>query len=118
MRPKMTIVPARVLLAVGLAGFLGAALCACATQSPRTAEERAQDAVLAQQVEAALSADPRIYARHVDVTSDRGVITLSGLIWSNEEYVLAKRDAALVPGVVRVDSSMDLVRGGISGTSR
>jgi osmotically-inducible protein OsmY len=97
---------------------LAAALCACATQPSRTAQERAEDAALAQRVEAALNADPRIYARHVDGSSDRGVVTPVGLIWSNEEYVLAKRDAALVPGVVRVDASMDLVRGGISGTSR
>jgi len=101
-----------------LAPLLGVVLCACATQPPRTAQERAEDAALAQQVEAALNADPRIYARHIDVSSDRGVVTLGGLIWSNEEYVLAKRDAALVPGVIRVDSSMDLVRGGVSGTSR
>jgi osmotically-inducible protein OsmY len=93
-------------------------LAACSSQPPRTPQEHAQDAQLAQQVEAALDADPRIYARHVDVTSNRGVITLSGLIWSNEDYLLAKRDAELVPGVVRVDASMDLVRGGLSGTSR
>ena len=114
----MTGIVSRGLLQAASAALLGIALSACATQPPRTTEERAQDAALAQRVEAALNADPRIYARHVDVTSNRGVITLGGLIWTNEDYVLAKRDAALVPGVVRVDASMDLVRGGMSGTSR
>lgn len=105
----------------GLLAFLalpGAVLSSCASEPPRTPAERAQDAALAQQVETALTADPRIYARHVDVRSERGVISLTGLIWSNEDYVLAKRDAELVPGVVRVDAGMDLVRGGVSGTSR
>jgi len=103
------------LLATALAA---AALGACATEPPRTPEERAADTLLAQQVEAALDGDPRIYARHVNVTSDRGVVTLTGMIWSNEDYLLAKRDAEGIPGVVRVNASMDLVRGGISGTSR
>jgi osmotically-inducible protein OsmY len=98
--------------------LLAVLLCACATAPPRTPQERVRDAELARQVEAALDADTRIYARHVDVTSNRGVITLGGLIWSNEDYLLAKRDAQLVPGVVRVDASMDLVRGGLGGTSR
>jgi osmotically-inducible protein OsmY len=100
------------------AALLAVLLGACATEAPRTPQERAQDAELARQVEVALAADPRIYARHVDVASNRGVITLSGLIWSNEEYLFARSDAQLVPGVLRVDASMDLVRGGMSGTSR
>jgi osmotically-inducible protein OsmY len=98
--------------------LLAILLGACTSGPPRTPQERAQDVEVARQVEAALDADPRIYARHVDVTSNRGVVTLGGLIWSNEDYLLAKRDAELVPGVIRVDASMDLVRGGLSGTSR
>lgn len=114
----MTAMQRRAVPRAQFATLLIIVLGACSTEPPRTAQERAEDAELARQVEAALNADPRIYARHVDVNSNRGVITLSGLIWSNEDYLLAKQDAALVPGVIRVDASMDLVRGGLSGTSR
>jgi osmotically-inducible protein OsmY len=74
--------------------------------------------VLAAQVESALLADPTIYARHVDIRVDRGVVHLGGYVWSAHDYRLARKDAASVPGVKAVDVEMELMRGGVSGTSR
>lgn len=90
----------------------------CAVSPPRSAAERSADAALAAQVQAALFADPNIYARHIDVAVDRGVVELGGYVWSNQEYQLARNDAAAVPGVKAVDTDMQLMRGGVSGTSR
>lgn len=89
----------------------------CAT-TPRTAQERAADADVTAKVEAALDSDSRIYARHVDVNVDRGVVYLGGYVWSDSELRFAKADAAAVPGVLSVSDQIELMRGGISGTSR
>jgi len=94
------------------------AVVACAAPPRRTPAELSADAALAAQVKAVLLADPNIYARHIDVSVDRGVVELGGLVWTNQEYLLARSDAAAVPGVKAVDADMDLLRGGVSGTSR
>jgi hyperosmotically inducible periplasmic protein len=101
---------------LALAGVCGAD--ACSTTPRRTAVERAADAEIAARVEAALLADPNIYARHIDVAVDRGVVHLGGYVWEDVDFRLARNDAASVAGVRTVDTQMELMRGGISGTSR
>ena len=91
---------------------------ACATPPPRTAAERISDAVIAAQVEAALLADPTVYARHIDVAVDRGVVRLGGYVWSAQDFRLARQDAASVAGVKTVQMDLELMRGGLAGTSR
>jgi osmotically-inducible protein OsmY len=93
-------------------------LFACATSPPKTDTERAADAAAAVQVESALEADPRIFARHIDVKVDGGVVHLGGYVWSDDEFMFAKNDAAAVPGIKTVVNQMELLRGGTSGTSR
>jgi osmotically-inducible protein OsmY len=90
----------------------------CSTLPPRTESERAADAHIAAQVEVALLADPNIYARHIDVAVDKGVVHLGGYVWSAQDYRLARQDAASVSGVTAVSTEMELVRGGTAGTSR
>lgn len=109
--------PSRVLPAV-IALAVAFCVVACSTPPRRTEAERTADAAIAAQVEAALLADPNIYARHIDVAVDRGVVRLGGFVWSNEDYLRARHDAASVQGVMAVDTDMDLTRGGVSGTSR
>jgi osmotically-inducible protein OsmY len=76
------------------------------------------DTETAAQVEAALEADPKIYARHIEVRVDRGTVHLGGFVWASEELLFAKNDAASVPGVRGVADEMELMRGGMTGTSR
>ena len=88
-------------------------LCACATTPRyRTAAERSADDAIAAGVEDSLLRDSRIYARHIDVIADRGVVRLSGLIWSVDDYRVARFDAQSVPGVTSVVSELELVRSG------
>jgi osmotically-inducible protein OsmY len=94
------------------------AAVACSTTARRTAPERAADAELATRVEAALLADPGMYARHIDVTVVRGVVHLGGYVWEDDDFRLARNDAASVPGVRTVEVQMELMRGGIAGSSR
>ena len=88
---------------------------ACATQPARTAEQRAADDALAARVELALSHDPEIYARHIDVDADGGIVRLSGFVWSANDFYEAKRIAATVPGVISVESRMEMMVGGRTG---
>jgi osmotically-inducible protein OsmY len=99
-----------VVTACGIAG--------CTATSNRTAAQRAADSEIAGRVEAALSADPNIYARHIDVEVDQGVVHLGGYVWSTEDFQIARRDAASVPGVRTVNTDMELMRGGRGGVGR
>jgi len=103
----------------GLTAALAAyTLAACSTSPPRSDAERSADGAAAAQVEAALEADPRIFARHIDVRVNRGVVHLEGFVWSDEDLLFARKDAASVPGIWGVVNQMELMRGGISGSSR
>ena len=102
----------------GIGGCLALVAALGCAATPRTSEERVVDSDIAERVEVALDTDSRIYARHVDVNVDRGVVHLGGYVWSDSELQFAKADAASVPGVLGVSDEMELMRGGISGTSR
>jgi hypothetical protein len=93
-------------------------MVACSTPPRRTAAERVADADTAGRVQAALLADPDIYARHIDVRVVRGVVHLGGYVWEAEDFRTARNDAASVPGAHAVVTEMELVRGGLAGTGR
>ena len=90
-------------------------VAACATQVHRTLAERGADDDVAARVEQALLRDPRIFARHIDVDAERGVVRLSGYVWSSEDFFEAKRVAATVPGVTAVVSQLEMMVGGRTG---
>jgi osmotically-inducible protein OsmY len=94
------------------------AIVACKSAPPRTSLERAADAETADRVRAALIADPSIYARHIDIAVDRGVVHLGGYVWEDEDFQRARSDAASVPGVRSVLTELELMRGGIGGSGR
>lgn len=90
----------------------------CAHAPPRTAVERAADDALAARIEAALDADPQLFARHIDVSVDRGRVLLAGYVWSIDDLYLAPRDARAVAGVSGVESQIELLRGGRGSAGR
>ena len=98
-------------LAVALAPL---ALAACALPQ-RAPADRDADRALSARVEAALTNDPRIFARHVDVDAAGSTVYLSGYVWSTAELFEARQVAASVPGVRRVDSELELFVGGRNG---
>jgi osmotically-inducible protein OsmY len=83
---------------------------------PRPAKQRHADASITDQVQRALLSAPNIYARHIDVALRKGVVDLSGYAWQVDDYQQARRDAAAVRGVTKVDNDMELMRGGRAGT--
>ena len=96
-----------------------AASTGLAAASPvRPHSERRTDAVTAEQVYAALNADPIYYFRHVDVNVRDGVVTLSGYIWDPQSIYHAQKVVARVPGVTRVVDQMVLERDGAAASGR
>jgi len=87
----------------------------CATPNPRTAAERAVDDDLVARVDRALRDDPNIYARHIDIDVNRGVVRLSGFVWTSDDLYAARRVASTVPGVTRVVDQLELMVGGRTG---
>jgi osmotically-inducible protein OsmY len=85
---------------------------ACTTLPSRTPAERAADSVIAAQVKEALARSPYLYATHVDVEVDRGVVHLDGLIWLTDDFRDTRRIARSIPGVTDVVLDLDLARGG------
>jgi osmotically-inducible protein OsmY len=98
----------RLLIAMTCQALFGLSACttAPATRSPA---EVAADATIARQVKEALSSDPSIYDAHIEVTADRGVVRLYGVIAEAEDFAEARRVAKSVPGVRKVVSELRLV---------
>lgn len=91
-------------------------LAACSMTPARSPEQRAADETLASSVYTALNADPLYFYRHVDVSVDNGVASLSGYVWSAEAVYRARKIAHAVPGVRQVVTShLELERQGLPG---
>ena len=90
-----------------LAFALCCGLAACMT-TPKSPAQRQADAELVDQVQTALKADPNLYARHINVRADNGVVTLSGYVWTPEEMSAAVPITERVPGVTKVVNRMEV----------
>ena len=88
------------------------AVAACASGPRETAAQMQIDKETAERVEAALSADKVLYAKHISVRADNGVISLTGYVWDPSDLQLAMAIAEGVPGVMRVDNDLELNRSG------
>jgi osmotically-inducible protein OsmY len=109
----------RLLTALVLAAALGG-LTACLSGPPKTQAQRQADKELADQVQTALTSDQNLYARHINVRADEGVVTLGGHVWTPEEMTAAVQIAERVSGVTKVVNRMEVDRGAIqdSGVTR
>ena len=98
-------------------GFLAAAvaavcaLAACAS-GPRSDAQRQADRETAERVEAALSADKNLYARHIFVRVENGVVRLTGYVWDASDFQSAALIAEDVQGVTGVVNDLELNRNG------
>jgi osmotically-inducible protein OsmY len=83
----------------------------------KTQAERLADNDVVDRVQAALSADRYLYARHITVRADRGVVSLGGYVWTPEELDAAMQDVQAMPGVTKVVNNMEVDRGAVSDSS-
>lgn len=90
------------------AAIAAALIAACSAPQARNPDDPAADRALAEQVRAALHADPNLYAEHVDIDVKRGVVRLSGFVYTAREERLALQDSAAVPGAQRVVDGLEV----------
>ena len=96
--------------AVGMA-ILGSVV-ACAMPHKSDAQRQA-DKETAERVQAALDSDKLLYAKHITVRADNGVVRLSGYVWDPPDLNEAQSVAARVHGVSQVVNDLELQRNGI-----
>ncbi len=86
---------------------------ACSTTPRKTSEQQQADKETAESVQNALDADKLLYAKHITVRADNGVVHLAGYVWNTEDLYEAQRIAETVPGVAQVVDEMELEREGL-----
>jgi hyperosmotically inducible periplasmic protein len=107
---KVSPVMKRVLFSAAVAVLCGMAACA---SGPRKTEAQLQaDKETAQRVETALNADKDLYAKHIFVRADNGVVRLSGYVWDPSDFQTAVLIAEGVEGVTGVVNNLELNRNG------
>ncbi len=100
----------RMSFAVAVAVLCGVGACA---SGPRKTDAQLQaDKVTAESVETALNADKVLYAKHIFVRADSGVVRLTGYVWDRPDLDLATLIAEGVPGVTQVVNDLELERNG------
>lgn len=80
---------------------------------PRSVGTQVDDAVITTKVKTKLIEDPITKARKIDVDTVNGVVTLTGLVDSEEEIQRAVAIAQSVPGVKRVVNNLRVGKRGI-----
>lgn len=100
----------RVSLSIAVAVLSGVA--ACASGPTRTDAQRQTDKETAERVEAALNADKALYAKHISVHADNGVVRLTGYVWDASDFQIAVLIAEGVQGVTGVVNNLELNRNG------
>ena len=69
---------------------------------------RASDEHITQQVQTALSNDPWIYAEHITVTTEHGIVHVEGMVGDSWEMRRVLREARKAPGVRRVVNELEM----------
>jgi osmotically-inducible protein OsmY len=87
-------------------------LAACASGPRKTDAQRQADKATAERVETALNADQTLYAKHISVHADNGVVRLTGYVWDPSDFETARLIAEGVPGVTGVVNDLELNRNG------
>lgn len=106
----MSRVTKRVSSAIAVAVLCGVA--ACASGPRKTDAQRQADKETAARVEAALNADKELYAKHISVYADNGVVRLTGYVWNTSDFQTAVIIAEGVDGVTGVVNDLELNRNG------
>lgn len=91
------------------ASVLAAALIGCAaTPAHESTGQAFDDTTITSKVKADFIEDPLTKGREISVTTEHGVVHLSGFVDSPEQRSEAVRVAKAVPGVRRVDNELEL----------
>ncbi len=105
------------LLTLAMTALVACGSTACAMGPRKTDAERRADEATVERVQAALSADRVLYARHITIRADGDVVTLGGYVWTPEELNLALQDVQAVSGVAKVVDRIEIDRGAVSDSA-
>jgi osmotically-inducible protein OsmY len=97
-----------------IAWVVGALLCIAVTIAcgGRSVTATVDDGTITTRVKTALLNDPEVDGTSIDVSTSQGVVMLSGRVKSAEEAERARAVAQRIPGVKRVDSTLQAPPGG------
>ena len=87
-------------------------LAACASGPRKTDAQIQADRETAERVETALNADKSLYAKHISVRADNGIVRLTGYVWDASDFESATLIAEGVAGVNGVVNNLELNRNG------
>ncbi len=87
---------------------LGLMLVGCASMSGEIEQESREDAVLATRIKAELLGVPELGAAAITVESDRGNVTLSGFVGTQEQRREAERLTNGVDGVGQIVNELEV----------
>jgi hyperosmotically inducible periplasmic protein len=83
-------------------------LPACQSMTGKTAGQNIDDATLTASVQAKLTGDKLSNFSRINVDTDRGVVSLNGVVRTEEEKVRAEELAQQVNGVTKVNNNLQI----------
>lgn len=93
---------------VGILGLSVMALTACESMTGKTAGQTIDDAAITTSVQGRLTSDKASNYTRIDVDTNRGVVTLNGVVQNAEEKARAEYLARKVEGVTKVNNNLQL----------
>ena len=81
-----------------------------AQAAPSASREALADTVITGKIKSAILGDANMQGADISVNTDRGVVTLAGLVQAPEQTAIASAHAQRQDGVMRVDNHLTLVR--------
>ena len=93
---------------VGILGVSLMSLTACESMTGKTAGQTIDDATLTASVQKKLLGDKLSNFARISASTDRGVVTLRGMVSSEEEKSRAEDLARQVAGVTRVENILSI----------
>jgi hyperosmotically inducible periplasmic protein len=93
---------------VGLLGVSLMILTACESMTGKTTGQTIDDATMTASVQGKLTADKPSNFSRINVDTDRGIVTLNGVVRSAEEQSRAEELARKVDGVTKVNNNLQI----------
>ena len=84
------------------------ALSGCQSTAGKTVDQTINDAAITTAVETELTSDRLSDFPRINVDTERGVVSLGGVVWTEEQRVRAERLTHQVKGVVRVKNKLQV----------
>lgn len=91
-----------------LIGILGIFLTACQSMTGKTAGQNIDDATMSASVQGKLTSDKASNFTRINVDTDRGVVTLNGVVQTVEDKSRAEDLARKVDGVTKVNNNLQI----------